>query len=294
MKTQNNKTQNKKTVNKISVIMVDGGFREKFHMIDSLNQQRLAKDKYELLWIEFYSKADEELIDKPNVKIITLNNSQNTPYHSSYCFNRGIEESIGELLVIIDADQMVSDTFLETIMNDHLNCPDLVMYMKRLDEPKESHDPKKSYNLAYLEKSCLFTNPVNYGGCLSVRKKWLLKINGYEMDPHFKGLHANGKDCYTRFKNLGLHIKWHPTEIMYHPWHPSTLAQSDSYKPQLSIIRKRELNRTFLPNNGINPSMNNKIKDEQNGINTPTPSIIKSNYIAKLFAFLGSFKFKNK
>jgi|Deesub1362A_J573_1020465.scaffolds.fasta_scaffold00077_15 hypothetical protein len=248
-------------IERISVIMVDGSFREKFHMVDYLNKQTLPKDQYELIWVEFYSEVNEELKKKPNLRIITLNNSEDTPYHSSYCFNKGIEESKGDLLVIIDADQVVEPTFLETIKKEHEKCDELVMYMQRWDEPKEKHHPVKSYELDYLKSVCRFLNPVNYGGCLTVRKKWLLKINGYEKDPLFGGLHANGRDCYTRFKNLGLHIKWHPTERMYHPWHPGTLAPSETYTPQLSIIRKRELNLTWLPNYGLDPSRDKEVKD---------------------------------
>ena len=246
----------------LSVIMIDGGFREKFHLVDYLNNsQTLQRDEYELIWVEFYSDVKEELKKKPNLKIITLNNSKDTPYHASYCFNEGIRQSKGEILVIIDADQVVPPIFLECIKREHEKCDELVMYMQRWDEMEKDHHPVKSYELKYLQSVCKFINPINYGGCLTVRKKWLLTINGYEQDPLFSGLHANGKDCYTRFKNLGLHIKWHPTVKTYHPWHPGGLASSPTYKPQLSIIKKRELNLTWLPNFGLDPKMDKKIKD---------------------------------
>lgn len=246
---------------KLSVIMFDGGFREKFHMVDYLNRQTLPKDECELIWVEYYGEIKDELKQKPNLKIITLNNSKNTSEHSSYCFNEGIRLSRGEVLVIIDADQAVEPTFLETIKKEHEKCDDLVMYMQRWDESEEDHHPEKSYDIEYLKSVCRFTNAFNYGGCLTVRKKWLLKINGYDCDPLFRGLHATGKDCYTRLKNLGLHVKWHPTERLYHPWHPGGLAPSEGYKPQLDIIRKRELNLTWLPNQGLDHALDKEVKD---------------------------------
>ena len=100
------------------------------------------------------------------------------------------------------------------------------MYIQRWDEPKEKHT--RVISLVHLEKVCILRTPINYGGCLTVRKKWLLEINGYEQHPAFAGgFHVNGNDVYTRLKNLGLHIKWHPTERLYHPWHPRPLHSSE-------------------------------------------------------------------
>lgn len=246
---------------KISVLMVDGSFRERFHMIDYLNKQSFPKKDYEMIWVEFYKRVSLKLTKKKNLQIITLNNKKDKPYHSSFCFNEGIRRSRGRVLVIIDADQAVGKNFLQTIWQEHKECKDLVMYMQRQDELKKDHQGSKSYKIKYLRKVCRLTNPTNYGGCLTVRKKWLLKVNGYEQDPLFSGLHANGKDLYTRFKNLGLKIKWHPSELTYHPWHPGTRVPSDSYTPQLQIIRKRDLNKDYLPNYGLYPKKDKAEKD---------------------------------
>jgi cellulose synthase/poly-beta-1,6-N-acetylglucosamine synthase-like glycosyltransferase len=204
-------------INKISVIMADAGFGERFHTIDFLNHQTLAKEKYELIWVEYYSGVKEELRKKEGVKIFTLNRTER-PYHMAYCFNEGIKQSEGDLIVIMNADQVVGPTFLETIWREHEKCPDLAMYLQRWNEPREHHTGDIS--LQHLKKVCRYTNPRNYGGCLTVRKKWLLKVNGYEQHPIFAGLHALAMEMYTRLKNLGLHVKWHPHERIYHPWHP--------------------------------------------------------------------------
>ncbi len=247
---------------KISVIMVDGNFRERFHLIDFLNTQTMPLEDYEIIWVEFYGKAKEELRLKKNVKIVILGNIQETEYHSSRCFNEGIRRSRGEITVIPDADIVVEPTFLETIYKEHLKCEKLVMYFRRWDESREIHDKKASYKLQYLRKNCRHTNPGNYGGCLTVRKKWLLEINGYEEDHAFSsGFHANGLDVYTRLCNLGLHIMWNPSEKIYHPWHPQTLVASQRYDAQHSITRKRQYNLSYLCNYGIDASKNKSEKD---------------------------------
>ncbi len=254
---------------KISVIMVDGNFRESFHLIDFLNNQTLPREDYEIIWVEFYGGVKDGLTNKKGAKVITLDNPVDAEYHSSRCFNEGIRKAKGDILVIPDADIVVEPSFLESAYREHKHCERLVMYYYRWDEPEKLHNKYKSYNLEYLKSVCGLKNPANYGGCLTVRKKWLLEINGYEEDPAFSsGFHANGYDVYIRLKNLGLHVMWYPTQKIYHPWHSNTLAASERYKKQISVINKRQLNLSILPNYGLDTSKNKTVKDISDQDNT--------------------------
>jgi len=242
---------------KISVVMVDGSFRQKFHTIDFFARQSLPADDYEVLWVEYYDKLQAELSEKirlyTNCRTITLN--RDDEYHSSFCFNAGIRESRGELLVIPDADVVVDERFLEMIWNDHCLNEKLVMYVYRWDE--DANTASREPELHHLRTVCSLKNAANYGGCLTVRKKWLLDINGYEQHPIFgSGFHANGLDIYTRLKNLGLHVMWHPTLKMYHPWHPMTRTESKSYDLQQLVIQHRALTLEAMAHEGLDPERN--------------------------------------
>ena len=115
----------------------------------------------------------------------------------------------------------------------------------------------QSHAFSEFEEKCIQKNTVNYGGCLTTRKKWLLKINGYEQHPVFaSGFHANGLDMYTRFKNVGLAIKWEPSLKLYHPWHDFTLIPHKSYGPQLQLIEWRKKNMQWLAFHGIDSAKN--------------------------------------
>lgn len=237
--------------------MVDGSFRESFYAIDFFGKQALPKDDYELTWVEYYDRVKpelEDLISKyPNFKILTL--KRDGEYHSSYCFNAGIMASSGELMVIPDADVIVEENFLDKIWQEHQENNKLVMYLYRYNELEKDHVPK--IDLKHLQQVCVLTNPSNYGGCLTVRRKWLEAINGYEQHPLFgTGFHANGRDIYVRFKGLGLHVMWHPELKLYHPWHPSTLAQSSTYESQGIIIKYREIKLLTTAFQGIDPTRN--------------------------------------
>ena len=189
--------------------MIDGQFREHTYGAEYFSKQDLPNEEYEVIWVEFYSKVPESVRAQKKVKVITLNNPEERMYHSSWCFNKGIAEAKGDLIVIPDADQIVEANFLSSLLKIHSPYDRLVVYPYRYDEVKQGD--LKSLEIGELKQKCKLKNSLNYGGCLSVRKKWLLEINGYENHKIFEsGFHANGLDVYTRFKNLGLAIMWAP------------------------------------------------------------------------------------
>ena len=137
------------------------------------------------------------------------------------------------------------------------------MYIFRYDEPQTSF-PIVNLSYNHLRETCILQNPANYGGCLTVRKEWLMKINGYEQHEVFRtgGDHANGLDVYTRFKNLGLHIMWHPNLKLYHPWHPHKPGFQNAYKLQHVFIRYRAVNLDVLAFEGIDSRLNREIPSD--------------------------------
>ena len=46
---------------KLSIILLDWGVRESFHSLDYLNRQTVARDQYELIWLEFYRRKPLKL-----------------------------------------------------------------------------------------------------------------------------------------------------------------------------------------------------------------------------------------
>ncbi len=246
---------------KISVIMVDGHYRPHFGIIDSLGKQTMPVDDFEVLWIEYFSTLKSELVNKTtslfNYHMITLDKTG--VYHSSYCFNEGIRQAKGDLLVIVDADVILEEDFLERVWKAHQDNDSLVMYVFRYDEVQKPES--KCLDLEHLRKYCVLRNASNYGGCLTVRKSRILEINGYEQLDVFRtgGNHANGLDVYTRFKNLGMQVMWHPQLRIYHPWHPTNPEARELYRPQIGFISSRALGLDILPYMGLDPDRDRKL-----------------------------------
>lgn len=235
---------------KISVVMIDGSFRDHTYSAKYFCEQDFPKEEYEVIWVEYYANAAEGLHDIDGLTIVTLDNPEDKEYHSSYCFNEGIRRGQGELIVIPDADQIVEPDFLSRLWELHQKDDELVIYPYRYDEIEAGI--LESLEFDELKAKCKLKNPENYGGCLSVRKKWLMKINGYEQHEIMSsGFHANGKDMYMRFRNLGLAIKWEPSLKMYHPWHPFSRVQADVYKYQKKLINWRFMNLQYMAIEGI-------------------------------------------
>ncbi len=237
---------------KVSVIMVDGGFRENTYGANYFVGQDFPEDQYEIIWVEYYDRVNKKVRDLDGIKIIEL--GRTGIYHSSYCFNAGISAAKGDVIVIPDADQIVDKSFLKRVYENHSQINNLVCYGFRYDETESG--VLQSHDLKDLKKNCKLKNPSNYGGCLTVRRELLLKINGYEQHEAFEsGFHANGLDLYTRFKNLGLPIMWDKELILYHPWHAFTLSSAVEYDCQKAIINWRAINLQYMALNGIDKSM---------------------------------------
>jgi hypothetical protein len=81
-------------------------------------------------------------------------------------------------------------------------------------------------------------------------------MNGYEQLPLFAGYHQSGFDNWVRFKNMGLKVRWHPTQRVYHPWHPMPDADFGRRDEQKLFIARRAATWDVLAYEGLDPSRN--------------------------------------
>jgi glycosyltransferase involved in cell wall biosynthesis len=242
---------------RISVFMVDGGFRERFHTLDCLGRQTLSPDEYEVMWIEHFSQIHPRLAETAsryaNTTIVTLD--RDASYHAGYCRNEGLRRSRGDLVVYLDADVVVEEDFLERIAAEHAKCDDLVMHLYRYDEPESQR--RADWDIEHLRRVGRLENPLNYGACISVRRRWLIDVNGWEQHPvlgsHFN---AHATDLHARLRARGLAVKWHPDIPMYHPWHPLNNAPADAYALQALFVNWRTNRREVLPFSGLDERRN--------------------------------------
>lgn len=236
--------------------MVDGSFRESVHALRFFGEQAWDRDDYEILWVEHYDSVSPELAaiadGVPNARIVTL--GRDGVYHSSHCFNAGIAQARGELVLIPDGDVVVEPDFVARMWALHARNPRLVTYNYRFNEAREDH--RDDVDIEHLKRVTTLTHPSNWGGCLGVRREWLLAVNGYEMLPLFAtGDHGNDFDMYVRLKNLGLDVCWPREPVLYHPWHPTTLNFAYTHKLQAMLTQHRGHTLATLAHRGIDPRL---------------------------------------
>ena len=233
---------------KISVITWDAGFRESFHTVDFFRNQSFPPSKYEFIWVEYYSDVNPRLRQKmsglENARIICLGGEND--WHIGKCLNEGIKQGRGEVLVICDGDIVVEPDFLDSVWSIHNKMDDLILYFRRWDEPKSVHE--LPITLHHLREVCQLLHPSNYGGCLTTRRDCVNYVHGYEEHPIFVGAGTISTELYTRLKNAGFPIVWHPSKKVYHPWHTNTLRGTYKLKRDqtLWIIQCRHLSVDHL------------------------------------------------
>jgi hypothetical protein len=151
----------------------------------------------------------------------------------------------------IDDYKMMSE-----VVRRHECCEELALYFYRVDEPETERPVERTIEAIRAVGSIQFAD--NYGGCMSVRKKWLEAVNGYEADLKWRGYSAVDQDVARRLKALGLHIQWHPTKFLYHGYHPGChKPDSGSLERtyiQTRIFQSRARALQTLPDKGLDPA----------------------------------------
>ena len=207
----------------------------------------MGSELYEFIWVEYYSSINKELLKKINhyasARSVCLD--LKGEWHVGKCMNSGIASSNANHLILVDGDIAVTPRFLAEDIAIHRQYPATAVYYRRWDEPKPKYSGMTGMKtLEYLEANCRLTNPTNYGGCLTIDRTLMDRVGGYEEHSLFGGPGAVNLELYTRLRNAGIPILWHPEAKVYHPWHTGTVPsyRTDKINLQKEVINRRSIN----------------------------------------------------
>ena len=213
----------------VSIITWDASFREAYHAVDFMSRINYPRDKFDVTWVEYYGPARDALEQKSttvsNLKLICLNASEQ--WHAGRCLNAGIRSTSGDLLVLIDGDVVLEETFLRQAADVHASHSLAAVYARRWDEPGEAAS-SNSLNIDHLKAVCRPDVNPNFGGCLIISRKTLERVGGYEEHPVFGGPGVVSGELAVRIRNAGIPVLWPPTLRVFHPWHSGTLPDTDT------------------------------------------------------------------
>jgi hypothetical protein len=242
----------------VSVILLDWSCRESLHSLHYLNDQSVGRDRFELLWIEYYDRRDsriKEALEKCKTEgrppivdqWMVLDVPKDIYYHKHLMYNVGIVASRGRIVVLCDSDAVFRRTFFQTILESFERDPNIVLHMDQVRNNDRRFYP---FNFPSLEEitgpgainfakgtttglldrdDILHTR--NYGACFCALREDLIRIGGADEHVDFVGHICGPYDLTFRLRNLGKREIWHPTELLYHTWHPGQAGERNYLGP---------------------------------------------------------------
>jgi len=265
-----------------SIISWDCSYRNFFHLIDGLLIQDYPKEEFELIYVEQRNKeiANQhnhkfglktledrfnELRDKIQLRVLYLNEVY-TPLHWGKCVNAGIKVARGEIISIMDGDQLLPSDFLKKLTKYHLRYPDAVVNIHRRcarypvgvksykDWLRAKIDFFECLDACVDKYSPLPRITGNKGPLISARRKYWEEINGYDPHPIWSTPFARlGGDVTKRLeiaaKTQSVAL---PDCFSVHPWHPNRVAplrENDEKVAKFFALQERLISWSIEHNN---------------------------------------------
>ncbi|MBS0653501.1 MAG: glycosyltransferase [Verrucomicrobia bacterium] len=231
-------------------------------------------------------------------------------YHKHLMYNIGFLLSKGEIIVICDSDAMAKPTFIESIIKEFENNPNIILH---LDQFRNSRKDLYPFNYPSFEdvigEGCInWTNGIttgiaaktdilhrrNYGACFCCKRDDYIAIGGADEHIDYVGHICGPYELTFRLSNLGKLEIWHHREFLYHTWHPG----SDGVDNYLGPHDGRNVSSTALEHvatGRILPHVTNPlIKKLQNGESVSSIAICKNGIAKDNFEITNCDFLKNK
>ena len=232
---------------KVSLVLLDWGVRESFHLLHYLARQSVDRDQFEVVFIEYYAREAEAL--KPFAGEVDtwllLEMPEPCVYHKHLMYNCGLVFAHGEIVVLCDSDAMVKEGFIRTIIDSFAGQDSIVLHLDQFRNNRRDFYP---FNYPSFEEvlgeSCINNlggktagvldrvDPLhsrNYGACMCARRADLIALGGADEHIDYLGHVCGPYDMTFRLINRGFKEIWHETESLYHTWHPGQ-AGVDNYQ----------------------------------------------------------------
>lgn len=231
---------------KLSLILLDWSVRESFHLLHYLARQDVPRDSFEVLVIEYYSRVGEAIrkFEEEVDTWLLLEMPEDCYYHKHLMYNAGIVLARGEILVICDSDAMVKPAFIRAVVGEFEKDPRVVLHLDQFRNNRRDFYPFNFPSFEEVEGAGCINNasgrtagildrrdPLhsrNYGACMCASRTDLVAIGGADEHVDFVGHICGPYDMTFRLVNHGRKELWHPSEFLYHTWHPGQ-AGVDNY-----------------------------------------------------------------
>jgi hypothetical protein len=162
-------------------------------------------------------------------------------------YNVGLVLARGEVVVFCDSDAMVRERFIESVVTafaaderrvlhlDQFRNVRQDLYPFRYPPFEEVLGPGCINNVGGRPRGLVDTaDPLhnrNYGACMAARRADLIAIGGADEHLDYLGHICGPYEMTFRLINAGAAELWHPTEFLYHTWHPGQAGDGNYLGP---------------------------------------------------------------
>lgn len=242
---------------RISLILLDWSCRESFHIFHYLQRQSAPRNAFEVIWVEFYDSKPKEIAElvaaqsqgAPEIldQWIVMNVSPESYYHKHAAYNVGIAAARGDIICIMDSDAFMGDNFISTLLATFDADPDIALHVDEVRNIDRRHYPFDFPPVQeVLMGACVNWNGTttvglvdnatqlytrNYGACFCAKRDAVIAIGGADEHIDYMGHVCGPYDLTFRLVNAGKRELWHPTEFIYHCWHPGTDGENNYIGP---------------------------------------------------------------
>jgi len=250
----------------------DWSVRESFHTVRSLQNQTVSRDKYEIIWVEYYNKKLPSDVREMVDKHIVLDLKDRHFKHRM--MNEGLVKASGKIVTQMNSDDLVKPTFIASILETFEKHKNEKIYVQidrgdclnqgyfPLDKTKASWeqiitgpgmyewDHKHKLPRGLVEDDGPFqpdglSRLRDWGSCFSTYRKDALTFGGHDEDEAYHSYWCGVYELAWRMQNAGWKEVFHPTEYTLHVWHPETGWPSD---PKIDDVWNRGVIETGTVN----------------------------------------------
>lgn len=231
-----------------------------YNVLKSLAENTLPHDCYEIVLVDnnctdnTRGECDRFMQDFPDV---VFRYYVETNQGLSYARNRGIQESVGDVLVYVDDDALVNKEYLQTYADFFNRMPEIEAAGGPVIPQFETSEPSW---MSYFTKALITgykylgdkekefpKNDYPGGGNAAYRAYVFEKIGLFNVDLGRKGdslVGAEEKDIFDKMTKLGMRFFYLPNAILYHLI-PEKKLSNDYFNRLTYSIGKSERMRTL-------------------------------------------------
>ncbi len=237
----------------LSIILIDWSCRQSIHTLHYLNEQSIGRDRYEIIWIEYYAGAllDIETAMKKNKqtgkppvvdKWLTLNMPDDMVYHRHLMYNAGIVASSGDIVAFCESDIICGVDFVKGILDAFSKDGDIMLHMDKVcstdrrfypfnyptvDDVKSTGVNWENGTTTGLKDKDDSLHTLHYDACMCAARQGLINIGGADQHVDYLGYVSGAYEMTFRLLNAGKKEVWLQDEFLYHTWHPGHQGYGD-------------------------------------------------------------------